>query len=66
MKDDMENGEEHFHIKNYLLEMTPSQGKMRIKSALQKLNSLMVKAILKSYTRNCSHQCPCTFPHSYA
>ena len=38
MKDD-------FHIKNYLLEMTPSQGKMRWKSALQKLNFLMAKAI---------------------
>ena len=31
------HGEEHFYIRNYLLEMTPSQGKMRLKSALQNL-----------------------------
>ena len=37
MKDEME--------RNYILEMTPSQGKMRLKSALQKLNFLMAKAI---------------------
>ena len=64
--DERWHGEEHFHIKNYLSETTPSQGKMHLKSALQKLNLLMAKAISKSYTQNCSQHCPCTFPHSYA
>ena len=32
----------------------------------QKLNILMAKAVQKAYTLNCSHKCPCTFPHSYA
>ena len=39
---------------------------MRLKSAPQKVNFLMVKNIQKSYTLNCSHKCPCTFPHNYA
>ena len=26
------HGEEHFHMKNYLLEMTPSRGKMALKT----------------------------------
>ena len=26
----------------------------------------MAKGIQKNYTLNCSHKCPCTFPHSYA
>ena len=26
----------------------------------------MAKSRQKSYTLNCSHKCPCTFPHSYA
>ena len=58
--------EEQFHSKNYLLEMSHSHAKMRLKSAPQKLNFLMAKAISKSYTLDCSCKCPCTSPHSYA
>ena len=43
-------GEEQFHSKNYLLEMPRSHAKMRLKSAPQKLNFLMAKAISKSCT----------------
>ena len=59
-------GEEQFHTKNYLLEMSRFHAKMRLKSAPQKLNFLMAKAISKSCTLDCSYKCPCTFPHSYA
>ena len=38
-------GEEQFHSKNYLLEMSRFHAKMRLKSAPQKLNFLMAKAI---------------------
>ena len=58
-------GEEQFHTMNYLLEMPRSHAKMRLKSAPQKLNLLMVKAISKRCTLDCSCKCPCTFPHSY-
>ena len=57
--------EEQFHSKNYLLEMPRFHAKMRLKSAPQKLNFLMEKAISKSFTLDCSYKCPCTFPHSY-
>ena len=59
-------GEEQFHTKNYLLEMSRFHAKMRLKSAPQKLNFLMAKAISKSCTLDCSCKCSCTFPHSYA
>ena len=59
-------GEEQFHSKNYLLEMPRSHAKMRLKSAPQKLNFLMAKAISKIYALDCSCKCSCTFPHSYA
>ena len=59
-------GEEQFHSKNYLLGMSRFHAKMRLKSAPQKLNFLMAKAISKSCTLDCSCKCPCTFPHSYA
>ena len=59
-------GEEQFHTKNYLLEMSRFHAKMRLKSAPQKLNFLMAKAISKSCTLDCSCKCHCTFPHSYA
>ena len=59
-------GEEQFHTKNYLLEMSCFHAKMRLKSAPQKLNFLMAKAISKRCTLDCSCKCPCTFPHSYA
>ena len=59
-------GEEQFHSKNYLLEMPRSHAKIRLKSAPQKLNFVMAKAISKSYILDCSCKYPCTFPHSYA
>ena len=59
-------GEEQFHSKNYLSEMPWFYAKMRLKSATQKLNFLITKAISKSYTLDGSCKCPCTFPHSYA
>ena len=59
-------GEEQFHSKNYLLEMPCFHAKMRLKSAPQKLNFLMAKAISKSCTLDCSCKCPCMFAHSYA
>ena len=59
-------GEEKFHTKNYPLEMYRFHAKMRLKSAPQKLNLLMAKAISKSCTLDCSCKCPCTFSHSYA
>ena len=57
--------EEQFHTKNYLLEMSCFHAKMRLKSAPQKLNFLMAKAISKRCTLDCSCKCTCTFPHSY-
>ena len=59
-------GEEQFYSKNSFLEMPRSHTKMHLKSAPQKQNFVMVKAISKSYTLDCSCKCPCTFPHSYA
>ena len=57
--------EEQFHSKNYLLEMLHSHAKMHLKSAPQKLNFVMAKAISKSCTLDCSWKWPCMFPHSY-
>ena len=59
-------GEEQFNSKNYLSEMSSFHAKMHLKSAQQKLNFLMEKAISKSRTLGCSCKCSCTFPHSYA
>ena len=39
---------------------------VRLKSAPQKLNFLMAKAISKSYRQDCSCKRSCTFLHSYA
>ena len=47
-------GEEQFHTKNYLLEISRFHAKMRLKSAPQKLNFLMARAISKSCTLDCS------------
>ena len=58
-------GEEQFHTKNYLLEMSRFHVKMPSKSAPQKLNFLMAKVISKRCTLDCSCKCPCTFSHSY-
>ena len=38
---------------------------MHLKSAPQKLNFVMAKAISKTYPLDCSYKCPCMFPHSY-
>ena len=59
-------GEEKFYSKNYLLEMPSFHDKMQLKSAPQKLEFLMTKAISKICTLDCSCKCPCTLPHSYA
>ena len=59
-------GKEQFHSKDYLLEMSRSHVKMRLKSATQKLNFLMAKAISKSYALDCSCNCSSMFPDSYA
>ena len=66
MKNKRLQGEEEFHSKNYLLEMPCSHAKKHLKSAPQKLNFVVPKAISKSDTRGCSCKCSCTFPHSYA
>ena len=59
-------GEEQFHFKNYVWEIPRFHDKMCLKSAPQKLNFVMTKAISKSYTLHCSYKCPCTFQRSYA
>ena len=66
MANERVQGEEQFHSKNYLLEIPRSHAKMRLKSAPQKLNFVMAKALSKSYTLDCSCKCPRTFSHSYA
>ena len=57
-------GEEQFHCKNFLLEMPRSNARIRFKSALQKLNFVMAKAISKCNSLDCSCKCPCTLQHS--
>ena len=59
-------GEKQFHSKNYHLEMPCFHAKMRLKSAPQKLNFLMAKAMLKSCALDCTCKCTCRVPHSYA
>ena len=59
-------GEEQFHSKNYLLEMPRFHAKMRLKSAPQKVNFLVEKAMSKSCKLDCSCKCPRTFSQSYA
>ena len=59
-------GEEQFHSMNYLLVIPCSHAKVHLKSAPQNLNFLMIKAISKSCTLDCSCKSPSTFPHSYA
>ena len=53
---------EQFHTKKYLLEMSRFHAKIRLKSAPQKLNFLMAKAISKSCTRDCSCKIPLHLP----
>ena len=64
MESERLQGEKQFLYKNYRLEMPCFHAKMHLKSAQQKLNFLMEKAISKSRTLGC--KCSCTFPHSYA
>ena len=58
-------GDEKFHSKAYLLKMPCFHAKMHLKSAPQKLDFLMTKAISKGCTLDCSCKCPYTFRHSY-
>ena len=58
-------GEEQFHSKNYFLKVPCSHAKMRLKSAPQKLNFLLAKAVSKSYTLDYSCKCPCALPHKH-
>ena len=48
-------GVEHFHSKNYLLELPRSHAKILLKSTPQKLNFVMTKAISKIYALDCSY-----------
>ena len=59
-------GEEQIHTKNYLLEMSRFHTKMHLKSAPQKLNFLMAKAISKSCTLDCSCKCSCSKAPSFS
>ena len=54
------------HSKKHFLEMSHFHAKMRLKSAPQKLEFVMVKAISKSYTLDCSCNFSCKFAHSDA
>ena len=58
-------GDEKFHSKGYLLKMPCFHAKMHLKSAPQKLDFLMTKAISKGCTLDCSCKCHYTFRHSY-
>ena len=62
MKKERLQGEEQFHSKNYLLEFLRFHAKMHLKSAPQKLNFLMAKAISKSCTLACSCKMPLHVP----
>ena len=59
-------GEKQFYYNNYLLEMSRFHPKMHLKSAPQKLNFLMAKAISKHCILDYSCKYPCTFLHRYA
>ena len=48
-------GKEQFHFKNYLLEMPRSHAKMRLKSALQKLNFVTVAVNALARSRIVAH-----------
>ena len=55
---------------NFILRITFSKclvpmPKLHLKSASQKLNFVMTKAISKSYPLDCSCKYPCTFQHIY-
>ena len=54
-------GEKQLHFKYYFYKCF-----IPMKSAPQKLEFLMVRAISKSYTLDCSCKSPCAFTHRYA
>ena len=58
-------GEQQSPSKNYILEMPCSHAKRRLKSAPQKLNFLMAKALLKRFKLDYSCKSPSTFSHNY-
>ena len=60
MSNERLQGEDSFQSKNHFLEMPPSHAKMRLKSAPQKLNFLMAKAIQKGIHQIVATNCPCT------
>ena len=47
-------GEEQFHFKNYLLEMSRSHVNMHLKIAPEKLDFVMTKTLTKGYTLDSS------------
>ena len=55
-----------FSSKNYLLQMPCSHAKIHLKSAPQRLNSVIGKATSKRQTLDCIWKCLWTFPHNYA
>ena len=58
-------GRQQYHSRNCLLEMPRFHAKVRLKSAPQKLNFFMAKAISKRcILLDCNCKCPCTFPHN--
>ena len=59
-------GEDQFHTKKYFLEMSRFHDKMSLKSAPQKLNFVMAKAISKSCTLDCSCKCSCSKAPSFS
>ena len=64
MADERLQGEEQLHSKNYFLKMLRFHVKMSLKSARQKLNFFMAKAISKRCKLDFSSKCPCLFPQS--
>ena len=58
-------GKEQFRFKCYLLEILCYHAQLRLKSAPQKLNLVIAKAISIAYTQAYSCKCSCLFPHIY-
>ena len=54
MENERLQGKEQFHSKSYILEMPRSHAKTSLKKTPQKLIFVMVKAVSKSYTLDCS------------
>ena len=58
--------EKQFHFKNYLLGTPRPHANMHLKSAPQKLNFVIGKAIYKSYKLDCRCKCSLIVTHSNA